>query len=130
MHNVIVDRTEKTENDRDAARLADTIAENLRKSLFSEYYVRSVSVDTLGHGARVHLLICLDRKETWANGILQNSRYGRFSLDVTTGRLEMFSGGYKCAKFRRCKVDLASNASTGTANKILAWISASDAEMP
>lgn len=123
MHSVI-DRTEKTQNDRVQAQIADTIAENLRKSLFSEGYVRTVSVDTLGHGARIHLLICLDKQETWPGKILQNSRYARFSWDVESGKLEMYSGGYKCAKFRKCTVK--ENSASVISQKITEWIAKSN----
>jgi hypothetical protein len=70
-------------------------------------------VSTLGGKERVTLMILIvwDPKETWANGIMENARYARFSL-YRDGKLEMFSGGagnvdgqFKRAKtFRRTVV--------------------------
>lgn len=63
------------------------------------------------------LLISLDPKDTWANGILENSRYVRMSvtpnqkigLPVSELVIEHFSGSFtmirndKNLKFRKCK---------------------------
>lgn len=65
--------------------------------------------------ASLYVLICLDSKDTWSNGILENSRYGRVS--ISNGRIEYFSGGMPC-KFRSGKIkDL-----THAAKRLNDWI--------
>ncbi len=51
------------------------------------------SVSTLGgrERASLYIVISLDKPIEWANGILENSRYARYSLDQN-GNLEHFSG--------------------------------------
>lgn len=51
------------------------------------------------------VLIALQPKEEWTNGILENSKYGRFHL-LNDGVLYMFSGGPSTgvAKFRKTRV--------------------------
>lgn len=52
-----------------------------------------VSRDTLGGEARacIMFLICFDARETWANNILENSRYMRIMVN-SHGKAEHFSG--------------------------------------
>jgi hypothetical protein len=61
-------------------------------------------VSTLGgnHRPSMMLTASLDPKDTWINGILENSRYGKFHIDYN-GTMEMHSG-YGVAKFRKCKI--------------------------
>lgn len=61
----------------------------------------SAYVSTLGGKERpsVMLTISLDPKETWTNGILENSRYAKFDIDHT-GRIKQISGPLK---FRSAK---------------------------
>jgi hypothetical protein len=55
-----------------------------------------VHLSTLGGKGNESLmiLVCFDPKESWANGILENSRYSRFHL-CSDRELELFSGGLK-----------------------------------
>lgn len=70
----------------------------------------------LGGEDRASLLIAvsLDLKNSWSNGIFENSRYRRFHL--INGKLETF-GGYNTPKFRTCSVKSVKHA----VEKILAW---------
>ncbi|HNC58659.1 MAG TPA: hypothetical protein PLP33_24750 [Leptospiraceae bacterium] len=63
-----------------------------------------VTLSTLGGVERASLmiLICLDEKSTWKNEIMENSRYARFTAGSLENKLELFSGGHKLAKFRKC----------------------------
>lgn len=118
------DLTTKTENDRKLAEIAKTVAASLNREI-PENYPHRATIATLGHGASVHLTISLDPRNTWENGIMENSRYARFSWDTQTSKLEMFSGGYKCAKFRKCTVK--GDSAEGIKQKIQDWITASNA---
>ena len=53
----------------------------------------SVSRSTLGGEATasVMMLLCFDAKETWSNGIMENSRYMRIHV-VHSGKQEHFGG--------------------------------------
>ena len=61
------------------------------------------------------LTVSLDPRSSWANGILQNSRYAHFMIDED-GTIENFSGSLP--RFRKCK---AADAAA-VAAKINAWI--------
>lgn len=65
----------------------------------------STQIMTLGGESRASLIITvsLDARETWNNGILENSRYAKFYLGTTDNKLEMISG-HGGAKFRKCSV--------------------------
>lgn len=41
--------------------------------------------------APIMFLICFDERETWANKIMENSRYTRIMVDIN-GKVEHFSG--------------------------------------
>jgi len=62
----------------------------------------SVQVSTLGGVARASAMIrvSLDKKASWANGIFENSRYFRISLD-RNGTTEQFSASYQLPKKMR-----------------------------
>ena len=80
-----------------------TVADYVRSNINTPY-VR-VAVSTLGGVSRASVMIrvSLDKKEKWANGIFQNSRYFQMSLD-RNGELEQFSLHYKLPrKFRKAK---------------------------
>ena len=83
----------------------------------------SVRLSTLGGAdkASLMILVSLDARETWRNGILENSRYKRLAMHHD-GKIEQFSG-YGCAPFRKCPAKSIEHA----ASKILAWIDASHA---
>lgn len=61
------------------------------------------------------LTVSLDPRSSWVNGILENSRYAHFMIDVD-GTIEHFSGSLP--KFRKCR---AADAAAIVA-KINAWI--------
>jgi hypothetical protein len=82
-------------------------ADRLRYLLRDVAPVVSVARDTLGGESRASLMLCivLDPRDKWANGILENARYARFALHADrVARIECFSGGHGCAKFRAGKV--------------------------
>jgi hypothetical protein len=64
----------------------------------------SVSYSTLGGEANAAFLICasFDHKDTWTNGILENSRYTRISIDKD-GTIKEFSRSYNNVKMRKTK---------------------------
>jgi hypothetical protein len=70
-------------------------------------------ISSLGRPALM-LTVSLDPRSAWSNGILENSRYARFSID-SDGTIEHFSGSLP--KFRKCKVADIETA----AAKINAW---------
>jgi hypothetical protein len=49
------------------------------------------------------ILICFDKKETWANGIRHNSKYAQFIIHSGEDKLELLCE-YKANKFRKVKV--------------------------
>lgn len=95
-------------------------ATKLQSSIKAE--IVQVKLSTLGGVERASLmiLVSLDARETWANGILENSRYACFSI-TSDSKIELFSGGHKLAKFRKTKVKSIEDA----AAKIQRWIDTS-----
>jgi len=74
--------------------------------------VVGVSESTLGGQQNVSILIMVsvDERKDWANGILENSHYFRLHL-LNDGVIEMFSGWVKPARnFRRTRVTSAEDA--------------------
>jgi hypothetical protein len=69
--------------------------------------------------ASLHVLVVLDEKSTWANDIMENARYARFS--VRDGRIELFSG-MRFPKFRSSKIKDIAHA----ASRINEWIKAAN----
>ena len=59
------------------------------------------TIDLTGDGGTVFLTVCLDHKDTWQNGILQNSRYLKLKLD--DGKLSCVSKGPGLPTFRKVK---------------------------
>lgn len=61
-------------------------------------------VSTLGGVARASAIVkvSLDKKSSWQNGILQNSRYFMVSID-RSGTVEQFSVSYRLKKMRKSK---------------------------
>jgi len=84
----------------------------------------SASVSTLGGEKRASLMVnlSLDPKDTWENGIFQNSRYAQLHVDYN-GMLEMFSGSIR-PYLRKTRVTSVSDA----VNKINQWIGKVTAE--
>jgi hypothetical protein len=77
---------------------------------FSVYY------HTLGGIPSVFVNVSLDSKESWINGIYQNSRYSQFVIHNDM-KLEQISKHYKLGKHRKCKIKSAQNV----AEKITTW---------
>lgn len=98
--------------------LSPESSEALRGYLSGIAPVISVNNGVLG-GSSLFVLISLDPKESWANGILENSRYARFSIrsarwlnrkkeNVSGFEVEQFSGSFTFLKgrnFRKVKVE-------------------------
>jgi hypothetical protein len=81
----------------------DAAVETLQSGIHAP--VVKVWKSTLGGADRVSILILvsLDPRETWTNGILENSRYFRMDY-LMNGSLELFSGGFRMLKFRKARV--------------------------
>ena len=77
-------------------------------------YVSS-RISRLGGAPTIMLLVSLDKRSEWPNGIVENSRYARLSIDAN-GVIENFSGSLP--KFRKCKAKDADQA----VSKINAWL--------
>lgn len=60
--------------------------------------------------------ISLDPKDSWANGIFQNSRYAIFS--VSDSKVELISKSYELPKFRKVKI----KNDEDVALKIMRWV--------
>lgn len=68
--------------------------------------------------ASLFVLVCLDPKETWNHGIMENSCYARFSLGYE-GKLEQFIRPFRYEKkFRKCNFKTIAEA----ADKINAYM--------
>jgi 3-deoxy-D-arabino-heptulosonate 7-phosphate (DAHP) synthase class II len=74
---------------------------------------------SLGGHVNLHLVVSLDPKEDWTNGILENSRYFRMSIGPE-GVMKLYSG-YGVGKFRQSRVTSMDEA----AKKISDFIRAS-----
>lgn len=77
----------------------------------------NVQRSTLGGELRASLLITisLDKKETWSNNILENSRYAHFRIGQA--RIQHFSG-YKTTNMRAAKVINIDKA----IEKLMKWV--------
>ena len=80
---------------------ADELAAALKSDLKAPYV--SARKSTLGgdENVSVMLVVSLDPRESWLNGILQNSRYFHMSID-RNGTINRF-GGYGVPKFRKSR---------------------------
>ena len=63
----------------------------------------SVSIMTLGGIPSVFVNVSLDDKESWSNGIYQNSRYSQFAIHNDL-KLDQISKHYLVGKHRKCKI--------------------------
>lgn len=89
---------------------ADSAVEKLKSEINADFV--NAYKSTLGGVEHTSILITvsLDPKESWANGILQNSRYFQMHYS-TNGVLEMFSGGRGfSSKFRKTRVKSVEDA--------------------
>lgn len=96
--------------------------EALKEQISNIPNIKYVSVDwsNLGGIPSVFINVSLSSKETWMNGIYQNSSYAQFAIHHDM-KLEMISHHYKTAKHRKCKVDSIAKI----AAKIKVWAEAS-----
>lgn len=64
-----------------------------------------VFLSTLGGEANVSVMltVSLDSKETWAYGILENSRFARLSLNYPERSIDLFSGDHRVNRFRKTR---------------------------
>jgi hypothetical protein len=65
----------------------------------------------------IGIAISLDQRDTWINGIFENSRHSKFMFSCDTGKLEQISG-HKVNKFRKATI----KTDEDVARKLLAWI--------
>ena len=94
------------------------VADRFNSEIKAPYIQTDIS--TLGgkENASVMMTVSLDPKESWNNGIMENSRYAKFMIE-RDGRIEAFTQSYKLAnKFRSAKVKSISDAIT----KINNWV--------
>ncbi len=86
-----------------------TNIENIKNSIIAEY--KYIKISTLGgrENTAIILTISLDKKEDWANGILENSRYYKIDIDIN-GTVENFTASYKVKKIRKRKVESLNEA--------------------
>lgn len=70
----------------------------------------------LGGIVDVSFRVSLDKKETWVNGIFENSRYSIFTYIPTDGKL-LQNSCYKVSKFRKTTIKDESQV----LEKILVW---------
>lgn len=80
-----------------------------------------VSTAKFAGTASIFITISLDPKENWAYGILENSLYAKFVIHPD-GKLSLFSGGARLAKFRKCNALSVANVT----EKIKNWINESN----
>ena len=76
----------------------------------------SVSQMALGGIPSVFVNVSLDSKDSWSNGIFQNSRYAQFSIHNDM-KLDQISVSYKLKKHRKCKIGNGQDI----VNKIVKW---------
>ena len=92
--------------------------EALKNQISTIPNIKYVSVDwsNLGGIPSIFINVSLDDRETWMNGIYQNSLYSQFAIHSDM-KLEQISKHYKLPKHRKCKVDSIAKISA----KIKAW---------
>jgi hypothetical protein len=80
----------------------ENTAESVKKFEQLDLPWKKVSYSTLGgkHRPSIFIKFSMDKKETWINNIVENSRYGLFSFDHT-GVLEIVSKDSSLPKFRK-----------------------------
>jgi hypothetical protein len=65
----------------------------------------------------VGISISLDQRDTWINGIFENSRHSKFMFSCDTGKLEQLTS-WKVNKFRKATI----KNDEDVVRKLLAWI--------
>lgn len=81
----------------------------LTNDIKAEY--KSIRISTLGgkENTSIMITLSLDKKENWAYGILENSRYYHFSIEKN-GVVENFTSSYKLKRIRKKRVKSLSEA--------------------
>lgn len=79
-------------------------------------FVRT-SISSLGNSPSLAIRISLDEKDTWQNGIFENSRYSIFMIHQEEGKIEQLSLHYQLKKFRKCRAKSVDNV----VQKITQW---------
>ena len=85
----------------DALQEAQQLAEAIKMGVHAPVVRAQVSTMGGSHRPSVMVLISLDPRESWANGILENSRYARFAIHWPEKKIEQFVGrGFRKAAFK------------------------------
>lgn len=94
-------------------------AAEILKGLQKHFPAVSANLSTLGgpQNASIIIKLSLDQKETWINGIFQNSRFSMFSLNEN--KLEQFAKCSKLSKFRKSTI----KSNDDVVTKIVSWSS-------
>lgn len=94
-----------------------TDAAEILSGLQKHFPAVSAQLSTLGgpENASVMIKLSLDEKETWINGIYENSRFSMFSLN--NGKLEQFAKCSKLSKFRKSTI----KSNDDVVSKIVSW---------
>ena len=90
-------------------------AEQIQENLKSHFPAVSANLSTLGGHTSIIIKLSLDQKETWMNGIFQNSRFSMFSLNEN--KLEQFAKHHQVTKFRKSTI----KSNQDGINKIVSW---------
>ncbi len=77
----------------------DVIRDELGKEFPS---LNQASTSTLAGHTSLFIRITLDPRETWINGIVENSRYGLFC--ISDGKIELIAKGLGAQKLRKGNV--------------------------
>jgi len=97
---------------------ANTITGEIYDGINAPYKDASFSMLGYPRPTSYFVSVSLDKKDTWPNGYLMNSRYRKFSWYPDTGELNDISGSYKAPKFRKTKARNVQEVH----NKINAWV--------
>lgn len=94
-----------------------TDAAEILSGLQEHFPAVSAQLSTLGgpQNASIIIILSLDKKETWINGIYQNSRFSMFSLN--NGKLEQIAKHHQLSKFRKSTI----KSNDDVVSKIVSW---------
>jgi hypothetical protein len=85
--------------------ITEAFKDQVKALLTDQFPWVSVAISSLGPTNSLMIKLSLDRKETWVNGILENSRWGVFAVHQEGTQLKLstvLASG--CPKIRKCKV--------------------------
>lgn len=100
------------EHTEEATALADLLLQKLPAPFVRAYLSR------LGEEPSVMLTVSLDPRETWVNGILENSRFARLTFNYPERSIELFSGDHRVNRFRKTRFKTPQDAVA----KVEKWI--------